>query len=234
MSNRSRLVSLMERFALNKADVARIARASDATVDAWLKPETSKSHRSCPDVALAVLEHAAGDPVCATASEAADALGVTAARVKAMATEAQVGLGAALWSAGQDATLARIEAGEPVTLAFGPLAFLLLPGWAFVPLQGRDGRRCKLALCARIVAATDGGRRLETQAHDWADEAEARQQASEAVAVAERMEELRILGLRRVEALDAGDEAEVRRLDKALEFVGRQVERIGLGAVNAG
>ncbi len=139
MSNRARLVSLMERLALTKGDVGRIARASDATVDSWLKPETSKSHRACPDVALAVIEHAAGDPVCATASEAAEILGVTAARVRALATDAQVGLGGALWAAGQDEVLARVEAGQPVTLAFGTLAFLVLPGWAFVPLQGRTG-----------------------------------------------------------------------------------------------
>ncbi|GBU19686.1 MULTISPECIES: hypothetical protein [unclassified Methylobacterium] len=223
MSNRARLVSLMERLALTKGDVARIARASEATVDSWLKPETSKSHRACPEVALAVLEHAAGDPVCAGASEAADVLGVTLSRVKALATDAQTGLGAALWSAGQDATLARVEAGEPVTLAFGPLAFLLLPGWAFVPIQGRDGRRCKLALRARIVAGTEGGRRLDTQAHDWADEATTRAEAATATRIAERMEEIRMLGLRRVEALDAGDDAEVRRIDRVLELVASQI-----------
>ncbi|GJE83385.1 MULTISPECIES: hypothetical protein [Methylorubrum] len=227
MSNRARLVSLMERLALSKGDVARIARASDATVDSWLKPETSKSHRVCPDVVLAVIEHGAGDPICATASEAADVLGVTVARVRAMAIDLQVGLGGALWAAGQDEVLARVEAGEPVTLAFGTVAFLVLPGWAFVPLQGRDGRRCKLAIRARIVAGADGGRRLDTQADDWADEATTRAEASTAAAVAERMEEVRVLGLRRVEALDAGDEAEVRRIDKVLDLVGRSVEAVG-------
>lgn len=224
MSNRARLVSLMERLALTKADVARIARASEATVDSWLKPETSKSHRSCPDVVLAVLGHGAGDPVCASASEAAEVLGVTLSRVKALAMDAQVGLGAALWSAGTDATLARVEGSVPVTLEFGTHAYLVLPGWAFVPLQGRDGRRCKLGVRAQIVTDADGSRRLDTQAHDWADEAEARERASTAIHVAGCMEELRVLGRRKVEALDAGDEAEVRRIDRAMGLVGRQVD----------
>lgn len=224
MSNRARLVSLMERLALTKADVARIARSSETTVDSWLKPETSKSHRACPEVVLAVIQHGAGDPVCATPSEAADVLGVTLSRVKALATDAQVGLGAALWSAGMDATLARVEGSVPVTLEFGAHAYLVLPGWAFLPLQGRDGRRCKLGVRARIVPDTDGGRRLDTQVHDWADEAEAREHASTAIRVAECMEQFRILGRRRVEALDARDEAEVRRIDKAMGLVGRQVD----------
>ncbi|MBK3398049.1 hypothetical protein [Methylobacterium ajmalii] len=223
MSNRRSLISLMESFALTKADVARIARASDATVDAWLKPETSKSHRACPDVALAVIENAAGDPVCATASEAADVLGVTAARVRAMAVDAQVGLGGALWATRDQHPLSRLEAGEPVTLEFGSIAFLLTRGWAFLPLQGRDGRRCKLAVRAQILPAADGGMRVETQAHDWADDADTALWVSDAIAVAERMEEVRMLGRRRVEALDAGDDAEVRRLDKAIDIVGRAI-----------
>ncbi|WP_091972445.1 hypothetical protein [Methylobacterium gossipiicola] len=225
----------MQRLALTKADVARIARASEATVDSWLKPETSKSHRACPEVALAVIENAAGDPVCAFASEAADVLGITAARVKALAVDAQVGLGAALWAARRNDVvhpLVRVKAGDPLTLELGALSYLLLPGWAFLPLQGRDGRRCKLAVRATIEDGVEDPW-LSTEAHDWADEAEARREASEAVAVAERMEEVRILGRRRVEALDAGDEAEVRRIDKALDLVGRTVDRVGLGGPDA-
>ncbi|WP_018042813.1 hypothetical protein [Methylobacterium sp. 88A] len=225
MSNRDRLVSLMERLALTKGDVARIARASETSVDSWLKPETSKSHRACPNVVIAVIEYGAGDTICASVSEAADHLGLRAERVNTMAADARVGLGAALWSAGMDDTLARVSWGHPVTLDLGPASYLLLKGWVFLPLQGRDGRRCKLAVRASVEGEEGSdGRWLNTEVNDWVDDAEARKAAAQATHIAGLMEQNRMLGLRRVEALDAGDEAEVRRIDKVLDIVGQQID----------
>lgn len=120
MSKSDRLVSLMERPPLTKGDVACIPRDSEMSVDSWLKPETSKSHRACPDVVIAVIEYGAGDTICASASKVAGHLGFRVERIKAMAADTQVALGAALCSAGMDDTLAFVFCGHPVTLGLGP------------------------------------------------------------------------------------------------------------------
>ncbi|KQO85876.1 hypothetical protein [Methylobacterium sp. Leaf91] len=140
-----------------------------------------------------------------------------------MAADARVGLGAALWSAGMDQTLALVSSGHPVTLDLGPASYLLLKEWAFLPLQSRDGRRCKLAVRASVEEGSDG-RWLNTEVNEWVDDAEARKAAAQATHIAGLMEQNRMLGLRRVEALDAGEEAEVRRIDKVLEIVAQQID----------
>ena len=195
------------------------------SVDSWLKPETSKSHRACPDVVIAVIEYGAGDTICASASKVAGHLGFRVERIKAMAADTQVALGAALCSAGMDDTLAFVFCGHPVTLGLGPTGTPLLKEYAFPPLQGRDGRWCKLAVRASVEGeeSTDG-RWLNTTVYDWIDDAEARKVVAQATHIAGIMEQSRMLGMRWVEALNAGDEAEVRRIDKVLDIVGQQID----------
>ncbi|KQO59923.1 hypothetical protein IPV08_22580 [Methylobacterium sp. SD274] len=60
--------------------------------------------------------------------------------------------------------------------------------------------------------------------YDWIDDAEARKVVAQATHIAGIMEQSRMLGMRWVEALNAGDEAEVRRIDKVLDIVGQQID----------
>lgn len=141
-----------------------------------------------------------------------------------MAADARVGLGAALWSVGMDDILALVSSGHPVTLDLGPALYLLSKGWAFLPLQGRVGCRCKLAVRASVEGEEGSdGRWLNAEVSDWVDDAAARKAAAQATYIAGLMEQNRMLGLRRVEALDAGDGGEGRRIDRGLDIVGRRI-----------
>jgi len=222
MTNRDRLIALMDRLALSKADVADLAKASPATVDGWLKPETSKSSRGVPDVVLSLLEYAAGDKVCATFDEAADHLGLTVKRVKELAADSQIGLTAALWARREERPLERVKGGEHVVLSLGPVSYLLASGWVWLPIQAPSGKRCKVGVNAWTVEDGDGIR-LDTSLHNSKQTMEALREAAVATRVAERLEEMRMLGERLADARDRGDEAEARRIDRALAVLDKTI-----------
>lgn len=228
MTNRDKLIALMDRLALSKADVADLAKASPTTVDGWLKPETSKSSRNVPDVVLQVIEFAAGDKVCADVSEAADILGVTMGRVRAMAADSRAGLTGALFAHRAEKPLEQVKAGGHVVLSLGPVTYLLAPGWMFLPLQAFNGRRCKLGVRAQIVEGPEG-LRLDTDVEEWTESAAGREATAEAVRLAEKLEEIRMLGERRADAVARGEDAKVRQLDRALAILDKQVDLIGGG-----
>jgi len=222
MTNRDKLISLMDRLALSKADVADLAKASPATVDGWLKPETSKSSRGVPDVVLSVLEFAAGDKVFADFSEATDHLGLTLSRVRMLARDSQIGLTGALFAHRAENPLQTVRNGGHVTLNLGPASYLLVPHWAFLPLQAHNGRRCKLAIRAEVVEGSEG-LRLEHDIDDWEETAEGRRSAAAATRLAQRLEEIRLLGERRADAALRGEDTKVRQIDRALALLDKQI-----------
>ena len=61
-SKRAVLNQLVDRHDLQAEDLARLTRASVHTVRAWLKPNTSKSHREIPDGLLELLCLKLGEP----------------------------------------------------------------------------------------------------------------------------------------------------------------------------
>jgi hypothetical protein len=50
------MYDLMVKREINNAKAASLIGVSQHTVDAWLKPETSKSHHHCPSWALEILK----------------------------------------------------------------------------------------------------------------------------------------------------------------------------------
>jgi len=149
-------------------------------------------------------------------------LGLTASRVRALAADSQVGLSGALWTHRAENPLQKVRDGGHVTLSLGPATYLLVPGWAFLPLQAHNGRRCKLGVRAEVAQGSEG-LRLDTDVPDWAETAEGLRSAAAATRLAEKLEEIRLLGERRVEALDRGDGAEVRRLDRTLAVLDKHI-----------
>ncbi|WP_262265527.1 hypothetical protein [Microvirga yunnanensis] len=222
MTNRDKLIALMDRMALSKADVADLAKASPATVDGWLKPETSKSSRGVPDIVLSILDFAGGDKVCSSFDEAADYLGLTAKRVKELALASQTGLSGALWAHRDEKPLERVKRGEHVVLSLGPVSYLLASGWVWLPVQAPNGRRVKIGVHAWTVEDADGIR-LETYLQSTKDRMEARRSTAEATRLAERLEEMRMLGERLADAKDRGDDAEARRIDRALAALDKTI-----------
>lgn len=53
--SRRRLIRLMEQYELSRREVAELAHVSPFTVDSWLKPTTSSSHRNVSDAALELI-----------------------------------------------------------------------------------------------------------------------------------------------------------------------------------
>lgn len=56
MSNRTELKRIMFQYGIKAEIVAKDLDVSEYTVDAWLKPDTSKSHRPMPDNLLKLLK----------------------------------------------------------------------------------------------------------------------------------------------------------------------------------
>jgi len=228
--NRTALIDLMDRLALTKADVASIAKASPATVDAWLKPETSKSSRQVPDVVLDVLSYSAGDAVCASPSEAAELLGTTIARVKRAAGQSRALLTHAMSVRRKEDgvhPLETVKKGGHVVMSLGPLSFLLVPGFAFLPVEGHTGKRVKLGVPARIVETRDSIR-LETEVDEWNRTREEQRSAVAAARLASLLEEQRRLGSRLADAKEEEDAAAIRRIETALALLDKQIDAVEL------
>lgn len=55
MSNRDKLKSIKATHGLTSKDIAEICKVSIRTVSSWLLPDTSKTGRACPDMAIELL-----------------------------------------------------------------------------------------------------------------------------------------------------------------------------------
>lgn len=53
---REQFLGMLERYQLTRADAAELLHSSESAVDAWCKPETSKSSNPVPMWAIELLE----------------------------------------------------------------------------------------------------------------------------------------------------------------------------------
>lgn len=56
MNNRERLITLINDYNLERADVAELVRVKRETVDHWLLTTESKNHEEVPEMAIELLE----------------------------------------------------------------------------------------------------------------------------------------------------------------------------------
>jgi hypothetical protein len=169
---RERLIEIMQRDNLSVEDVAGMVKGSPDTVRSWLKPETSKSHRTPSETVLRILDLACGALIVADVIEAARALGLGIGAVKEKAIGARTILAGGLYAARRsgDDPLARVLAGETVSIEFGPVRAIIAKHWTMVPISHRQ-KTVLLASPSKIGTSTDpdgaASHRLDTEIDDW-------------------------------------------------------------------